>query len=90
MNAHLVLPDGTSYEIDALWRRERVAIELDSSWHDNPISSEDDEQRDHDLLLHGFHTERVRARRVRHEPAHVVAVVSRLLALGAASSFPAA
>lgn len=73
MNADLALR-GRFFEIDALWERERVAVELDSrSVHDTPRNFESDRQRDRVLLAEGWRTMRVTWRQLQEEPHEVVA-----------------
>jgi very-short-patch-repair endonuclease len=68
MNAHLALR-GRFFEIDALWERERVALELDGRGvHGTPKRFESDRQRDRILLAAGWRTMRVTWRQLRDEP----------------------
>lgn len=55
MNAWLVLSESETYEIDALWSRERLAIELDSRrYHSHAGALESDAARDASLRRHGY------------------------------------
>lgn len=82
MNADLALR-GRFFEIDALWRRERVAVELDSrSVHGTNRNFEGDRQRDRILLAEGWRTVRVTWRALREEPREVVADLQLALAQG--------
>lgn len=55
MNAWLVLSEAERYEIDALWSRERVAIELDSMrYHSHAGAVQSDIARDAALRRHGY------------------------------------
>jgi Protein of unknown function (DUF559) len=73
MNADLALR-GRFYEIDALWARQRVAVELDSrSVHATPRNFESDRRRDRILLAEGYRTVRVTWRQLKDEPAAVIA-----------------
>jgi hypothetical protein len=72
MNADLALR-GRFFEIDALWERERVAVELDSrSVHGTKKRFESDRQRDRTLVAEGWRTMRVTWRQLQEEPAEVV------------------
>jgi hypothetical protein len=73
MNADLALR-GRFFEIDALWERERVAVELDSrSVHGTKKRFESDRQRDRILVAEGWRTMRVTWRQLQEEPQEVVA-----------------
>lgn len=55
MNAWLVLSESETYEIDVLWSREHVAIELDSRrYHSHAGAVERDAARDAALRRHGY------------------------------------
>jgi very-short-patch-repair endonuclease len=72
MNADLSLR-GRFFEIDALWERQRVAVELDSrSVHATPKNFESDRQRDRVLLAEGYRTARVTWRQLKEEPTQIV------------------
>lgn len=73
MNADLALR-GRFFEIDVLWERERVALELDSRGiHGTPKKFESDRQRDRILVAEGWRTMRVTWRQLRDEPEAIVA-----------------
>ncbi len=66
------------YEIDFLWRDERLAVELDGwSFHSDRLAFEDDRRRDADLVARGYRVVRITWRQIRDEP---VAVAARLAA----------
>jgi very-short-patch-repair endonuclease len=72
MNADLALR-GRFFEIDCLWQRERVALELDSRGiHGTPKRFESDRQRDRILVAEGWRTMRVTWRQLRDEPEAIV------------------
>jgi very-short-patch-repair endonuclease len=80
MNADLAVR-GRFFEIDALWERERVALELDSRGvHGTPKKFESDRQRDRILVAEGWRTTRVTWRQLQDEPEAIVADLR--LALG--------
>ena len=57
---------GADYELDCLWRRERLVVELDSrAHHSDALAFERDRARDAALLAAGLRTVRVTARRIR-------------------------
>lgn len=86
MNATIALR-GRFFEIDALWKRERVAVELDSrSVHTTPRNFESDRLRDRILTAEGFRTVHVTWRQLKHEPAAIVADLQ--LALGSPGPQP--
>jgi very-short-patch-repair endonuclease len=73
MNAALALR-GRFYEIDCLWERQRVAVELDSRGvHATPKRFESDRQRDRVLLAEGYRTARVTWLQLKEEPEAIVA-----------------
>jgi REase_MTES_1575 len=77
------------YEVDFVWRRERLIVETDGrAAHLTPTAFEDDRQRDVELRIAGWTMVRFTWRQVVHEPATVVAnlrALFRAAALGAAS-----
>jgi very-short-patch-repair endonuclease len=80
MNADLALR-GRFVQIDALWERERVAVELDSrSVHGTNKNFESDRQRDRILVAEGWRTMRVTWRQLQDESDAVAADLR--LALG--------
>jgi len=73
MNADLAVR-GRFFEVDALWERERVALELDSRGvHGTSKKFESDRQRDRILVAEGWRTMRVTWRQLRDEPEAIVA-----------------
>ncbi len=73
MNADLALR-GRFYEIDALWERERLAVELDSRGvHETKKRFESDRQRDRILVAEGWKTMRVTWRQLQEEPEEIAA-----------------
>jgi very-short-patch-repair endonuclease len=80
MNADLAVR-GRFFEIDALWERELVALELDSRGiHGTPKKFESDRQRDRILAAEGWRAMRVTWRQLQDEPEAIVADLR--LALG--------
>jgi hypothetical protein len=79
MNAHIALR-GRFYEVDCLWERQRVAVELDGgAVHATWASMEEDRERDRILIAEGFRTPRVTWRQVQDTPADVAADLARIL-----------
>lgn len=73
MNADLALR-GRFFEIDALWERQRLAVELDSrSVHGTKKRFESDRQRDRILVAEGYRTMHVTWQQLRDEPEAIVA-----------------
>ena len=54
--------------VDFLWRRPRHIVEVDSTWHDGPLDSEADEQRDRRYVAAGYTVSRYRYGRPRGRP----------------------
>jgi very-short-patch-repair endonuclease len=60
--------DGETFEIDALWRSERIAVELDSrQFHDTPLAFERDRRRDRKLTAAGWRPVRITWRQITEE-----------------------
>jgi Transcriptional regulator, AbiEi antitoxin len=77
--------DGEPIEIDALWRRERVAVELDSrQFHFTPLAFERDRRRDRRLMAARWLPVRITWRQLTEEPATVARDLIKLLAAEAA------
>lgn len=71
------------WEVDFLWREERVVVETDSfAYHRGSVAFEDDHARDLDLRDAAFTVLRFTERQLEEEPERVVADVARVLALG--------
>jgi hypothetical protein len=77
--------DGETIEVDALWRAERVAVELDSRrFHDTPLAFERDRRRDRRLIAARWRPVRITWRQLDEEPAAVGRDLSAMLAAQAA------
>jgi very-short-patch-repair endonuclease len=71
MNADFAIR-GRFFEIDALWERERVAVELDSrSIHGTHRKFESDRLRDRILVAEGWRTMRITWRQLQDEPNEI-------------------
>ncbi|HET9153926.1 MAG TPA: hypothetical protein VFN85_07400 [Solirubrobacterales bacterium] len=71
MNAPLAIR-GRFFEIDALWEREQVAVELDSRGiHGTHKKFESDRQRDRILVAEGWRTMRITWRQLKEEPQEI-------------------
>lgn len=82
MNADLAVR-GRFFEIDAMWERERVAVELDGhAVHGTRKRFESDRQRDRILVAEGWRTMRVTWRALRKEPEAIAADLKTLLRQG--------
>jgi very-short-patch-repair endonuclease len=67
-------------EVDAVWPRERLIVELDGfSFHGHRAAFERDRARDAALQAAGYRVIRLTHRRLEGEPAAVAADVARLL-----------
>ena len=79
INAPLALRD-RFFEIDALWRPQRLAAELDSRQiHDTDDGFESDRERDRILLTEGWRTTRITWRQLRDTRAALAADLRVLL-----------
>lgn len=87
LNAPIARGDGRTAIADALWRRERLIVELDGrSFHDTASAFEGDRSRDVDLHVEGWLVLRFTWRQVTREADWVVARVRRALARRRGSS----
>jgi predicted transcriptional regulator of viral defense system len=68
------------FEIDAVWAKERLAVELDGwGFHRSRMAFERDHARDTRLRLAGYEVVRFTWRQLRDEPTMVIALVRRAL-----------
>lgn len=82
MNADLAIR-GRFFEIDALWERERVAVELDSrSIHGTRKKFESDRHRDRILVAEGWRTMRISWLQLQEEPEEIVEDLKQALGQG--------
>ena len=69
------------YEVDMLWRDQRLIVELDSrTYHDGDWSFERDRDRDADLVAAGFRVVRVTWHRLTNEPEREARRLAALMA----------
>lgn len=69
------------YEVDALWRSERLVVEVDGfAYHAGREAFERDRRRDADLHAAGHRVLRVTWRRITGEPEAVIATIAQALA----------
>jgi hypothetical protein len=60
------------YEVDLLWRGQRLVVELDGrTWHDTPAARDRDYRRDVNLLCRGYSVMRLTWRQVVNDPIWV-------------------
>ncbi|HYG96201.1 MAG TPA: DUF559 domain-containing protein [Solirubrobacterales bacterium] len=70
-----------AWEVDFLWRPQRLVVETDSwTYHRGSVAFQDDRARDLDLRSAGFAVLRFTERQLEEEPGRVVADVARALA----------
>ena len=68
------------WEVDFLWRDQRLVVETDSfTYHRGSVAFQDDHARDLDLRAEGFTVLRFSERQLEEEPGRVVADVARAL-----------
>lgn len=76
-----VLVEG--FEVDALWRTQKLIVELDShAFHRNQAAFERDRVRDAALQLAGYRVVRITSRRLDTAPSVVVQTITALLGQG--------
>ncbi|HEX5956668.1 MAG TPA: DUF559 domain-containing protein, partial [Solirubrobacterales bacterium] len=68
------------HEVDFLWPAEKLAVEMDSSYHDSPTARAADAARDAQLAVAGFRVVRVRPRRLATAPGALAAALRALIA----------
>jgi very-short-patch-repair endonuclease len=70
------------YEVDMLWRSQRLAVEVDGyGFHQNRQEFEKDRARDADLTLAGFRVLRFTDRKILYEPEFVASRLRGALGL---------
>jgi very-short-patch-repair endonuclease len=80
VNAHL-----HGFEVDFLWRAQRLVVEFDGrQFHAHPAAFERDRRRDQVLLAAGYRVLRVTWRQLVDEPVALVVRIGQALAVGAA------
>jgi len=71
---------GDRFEIDFLWRRQRLAVETDGgAYHDNPEAEARDRNRDTVLPAAGYRIWRLRWDDLEQKPTKTMATLTRLL-----------
>jgi len=69
-----------TFEIDFLWRRQRLVVETDGGrFHDHPIAEARDLARNRILIAGGFRVVRLRWEELRDRPEATIARIERLL-----------
>jgi very-short-patch-repair endonuclease len=69
------------WELDLLWRKDRVVVEIDGyAFHSSRRSFERDRRKDRDLQAAGYRVLRFTWRELTEEPEAVVAAITRALA----------
>jgi hypothetical protein len=86
VNVPISLPEGGTAIVDALWLKERLAVETDGrETHATHAAFERDRHRDAQLMLLGFRVARFTWRQVTTDPAAVAETVRALLKLAGAT-----
>jgi very-short-patch-repair endonuclease len=71
-----------TWEVDALWRKAKLVVEIDGyTVHSTRRSFERDRRKDRDLQALGYTVLRFTWRELTDEPEAIVAAISRALAL---------
>jgi hypothetical protein len=65
--------------VDFLWRDARAVVEVDSTWHDGPLESETDAERDERLTAAGYVVKRYRYRHLVAEPDRIRRELGRVV-----------
>jgi very-short-patch-repair endonuclease len=68
------------YQVDFLWREQRLILELDGGHHLRPRQRDSDNRRDSDLANAGWRVERVSTWELDNYPEAVIARIARALA----------
>ena len=76
----LVCRDGVAWEVDFLWRRQRLVLETDGArFHSSPGQIERDRRKEADLVIAGYHVLRATYLQVEREADVVAAMVRAAL-----------
>jgi very-short-patch-repair endonuclease len=68
------------YEVDFLWREQRLIVEVDGfAWHSSRRAFERDRARDAELQLAGYRVLRITWRQLTREPNAVIQRIARAL-----------
>jgi very-short-patch-repair endonuclease len=68
------------WEVDAVWPRHMLVVEVDGfAYHGNRAAFERDRRKDAALMAAGYRVVRITWRRLVYEPHEVVALLARLL-----------
>jgi Protein of unknown function (DUF559) len=65
--------------VDFLWRDAQVVVEVDSTWHDGPLDTAEDAERDERLTAAGYVVKRYRYRHLLAEPDRIRGELGRLV-----------
>ncbi len=69
------------WEVDFLWRSQRLVVEIDSfAYHRGSVAFQDDHARDLDLRSAGYTALRFTDRQLEGEPERVAGIVAKTLA----------
>jgi very-short-patch-repair endonuclease len=74
------------WTVDCLWRKQRVAVELDGRQHERPHQADVDDDRDLWMRRHGYVARRYGKRQIEQRPAEVVADLLEALGYAAAGA----
>jgi hypothetical protein len=81
VNVRLVCRDGIAFEVDFLWRRERVVLETDGTrFHSTPRQIERDRRKEAELVCAGYRVLRATWWQVERDPRQVARMVRAALA----------
>ena len=70
---------GGPYEIDCVWFAQRLLIECDSRWHDNPVTAAKDALREQALTDAGWRVYRLRWLQIVDAPGRAAQTIRLLL-----------
>jgi very-short-patch-repair endonuclease len=70
------------YEVDFLWREQRLVVEVDGfAYHSSREAFERDRRKDADLQAHGLRTTRITYRQIAFEPHATIALLAAALSM---------
>lgn len=75
----LISTDEGTFELDCVWHEERLIIECDSGWHDNPLSAGDDAAQDQALTHARWRVHRIRWAQVVQAPTRAAETIVLLI-----------
>ena len=85
-NQAVILPDGSTVHVDVLFRKQRLAIEIDGrKFHSASAVFESDRRRQNSLVLGGWTVLRLTWLMIQENPQRVIAMIREAIAVASAA-----